>query len=139
MAPEVGEVSRGEGSGVDMVVGGVVKGKGKVAKVGGVPRGDGVVRDGKGDRCQRGCGLVEDGMSLERMVGLEGGPGEGEGGREAKAWEVSTGCKLLWVRREKAGWGWIGQRWERLGWLWDWRVGGNAGVQCGGQLGDAHC
>ncbi len=37
MAPEVEEVSRGEGSVVNVVVGGVVKGKGKVTMVDGVP------------------------------------------------------------------------------------------------------
>ncbi len=104
VAPEVGEVGRGEGSDADMVVGGVVEGKGKVAKVGGVLHGDGVVRDGKGDQCQRSCGLVEDGMLLEGGVGLEGGPGEGEGGRGVKAGAVGAGCELLRVGMRKAGW-----------------------------------
>ncbi len=128
IAPEVVEVGSGETAIADMGGGGVVKGKGKVTKVGGVSCGDGVIRDGKGDRCHCSCGLVEDGTSLEGEVGLEGGPGEGEGVREAKAGEVGTGCKLMWVGRGKAGRGLIGWQWERAGRVLYWRVGGNVTV-----------
>ncbi len=86
-----------------MLVGGVVEGKGKVTKVGNGPGGDGVIWDGEGDWCCSGWRMVGKGSSLEGGVGLEGGPVEGEGGREAKAGEVSTRCELLRVGRENAG------------------------------------
>ncbi len=55
---EKDEVIVGEDSIVDKGVGGVIKGYGKVAKVGGGSIGNGVIGDGEGDWCWGGGGLV---------------------------------------------------------------------------------
>ncbi len=50
-APKEDEVIIGEGSIADKGVGSVVKGNGEMTKVGGGPRGDGVIEDGEGNWC----------------------------------------------------------------------------------------
>ncbi len=47
--------------------------------------------------------MVEQGTLLEGGLGLEGRPGEGEGGGEAKAGEVGKHHKLVRVRQKKVG------------------------------------